>query len=254
MNFHFNDWLRRKLAGFEDFNYELESEQDFIKRTTYEPGKVYIVVKMMASDISYGIITQPVQIMIMSEENSLAITQSVFTEIAQNNNFTDTLVGTDYVKFQFTNPVVMSNFNDAMAGYRSLLYMTATLFIMTDVVDVNTVVIDDVTIYPLAFALGYTMTTDTQQINRTGEQIASSVKSVSGLSINMTVPTKYVEGGLLDKILQIINETSTDGGNDTFTISFNVGSINVSKDMKLTAVSLTSAPNNVPSMELGFIK
>lgn len=254
MAFHFKQWLEEKLVNY-GIDFEVALEQDFVKETTYATSKVYVVIKMLQdSKIFQDASTQPVQLMILCEENKIQETQTIFNDIATQSNMTayTDLVNGLYVKFTFTSPVVLNNFNEAFAGYRSLLYLTCSLFIMENIADVTELTIDDVAVQPLGFNLSYTMTPDTQQFNRaaTANYIATSVKNTSGLAVSMSVILK--NDTLTTKILNILNEVNS--GNDDFSISFKISGVSVSKTMKLTAFSVNTAPTQIPSTQLGFMK
>ena len=270
MNFHFNEWLTEKLyalgATYGDFDFEVMPELDFIKETYYKPGKIYVVTKALTPDLIYDDqLMQPYQILIMCEENTMELSQAVFTTIASTWNYKAYLSGGTFVKFQFTNPVVMSNFNEVKAGYRSILYMTTNLVIMENIADIEELKIDDEAIKPLGVNISYTMSPDTQQMNKSDTQkyISSSIKATSGFAISLSIPLKN-NSNLIKKITNIMAETdnsgtqNTDGisynGNNTFTISFKLVNITISKNTKLTAATINSAPNQIPSLQIGFIK
>lgn len=242
MSYNFSEWLREQLFTYDGFNFELVDEQDFIKMTQFEPDKVYVVVKMLTdSKIFNNASTQPIQIMILCSENDVPLTKSVFNDIATKWNMQGELKNGTFVKFSFTNVVDMSNFNEDFNGYKSILYTTCSLYIMDGIVDITDLKIDDVSIDSLGFNLAYNMSPDTQQLPNVSptEYIAKSVKSTSGLVIALTfIPTS---GTLLTKLTGILNETNT--GNEDFKVYFKIGTVEITKNMKLS--SLTNPDNAV---------
>ena len=263
MNFHFNEWLIEKIynlkSTYGDFDFEVMPELDFIKESYYKPTKIYIVTKALTPDlIQDDQIIQPYQILIMCGENELALSQSIFTTIAHNWNYKTNLSDGTFTKFQFTDPVVMSNFNEVKAGYRTILYMTCNLIIMENICDIKELKINNESINILSFNLSYSMSPDTQQMpNKDGSDkyISESIKATSGLSIGINIPLKNDKEFIVD-IIETIQELNT--GDETYNISFILELMGnnyiISKNMKLISCVLNSAPNQVPSLQVGFIK
>lgn len=275
MTFDYNKILRDNLAalqkelGLDSFNIEVDSEQSFIKTNDMKPDTIFVLTKELQNDRSIGVETQPLQIFILSEQDSLDSCRILFQEFAKRNNFVAFTSGNDWIKQQYTDPVVLSNFNTVDFGYRSVLYVSATLYIMKNVIDVSNVMIDGVSVLPLSFGMSYSMSANSQQL--TTEFISSSVKSVS--SFALTISIALLLNAPVKKILNIINETddtnNTDlevseriayDGNNPFVISFdlkvadNSYSLHMEKTVRLINGQLITAPNQVPSLQLGFVK
>lgn len=275
MTFDYNKILRDNLAalqkelGLDSFNIEVDSEQSFIKTNDMKPDTIFVLTKELQNDRSIGVETQPLQIFILSEQDSLDSCRILFQEFAKRNNFVAFTSGNDWIKQQYTDPVVLSNFNTVDFGYRSVLYVSATLYIMKNVIDVSNVMIDGVSVLPLSFSMSYSMSANSQQL--TTEFISSSVKSVS--SFALTISIALLLNAPVKKILNIINETddtnNTDlevseriayDGNNPFVISFdlkvadNSYSLHMEKTVRLINGQLITAPNQVPSLQLGFVK
>lgn len=285
MNFNYNELLKTELYnlqpvyGLDNYEFEVDSEQAFLKRKDLKPNTIYVLTKELQNDNSIGVDTQPVQILILTEQNSLEISKAFFTGFAKKFNFQevyqtytdeDNVTHNIWIKQQYSDPVVMSNFNTIDYGYRSVLYMSATLYIMYDIVDLKVLKIDGKSVKALTFSLAYTMTPNTQQVTGSTEFISKSVKSISSLAINLTIPT--VQSDLISKVLSIANETDTQqtteltyGGNENFNVYFELGNIPFGNsgaiddtgkvlNMKLVALNYETAINNIPAIRLGFTK
>ena len=260
MNFNYNDLLREKIYELQRtlgdnfaFKFEIDSEQSFLKRKDLEPETIYILTKDLQNDNSIGVDTQPVQILILTEQNSLDTTKFFFSELAKKYNFeaiSKTINGTNiWVKQQYSDPVVLSNFNAVDYGYRSIMYMSATLYIMYNVVDIKELTIDGVAITPLASSLSYSSSMNTQQFFT--RYIAQSVKSISTLSLTITVPV--VASDFITKIVNIMGEQTGYTGNEDFAVSFKLSGVTFNVNMKLVSTQFTTAPNQVPSMVIGMM-
>ena len=283
MSYDFNELLRNEIIQLKqeyaiDCDFIIESEQMFIKRDVLKPDTIYLLTRELQNDNSIGVDTQPIQILILSEQDSLDICKGFFSAFAKKFNFVesfdtyteDNTTHTIWVKQQYADPVVLSNFNTIDCGYRSVLYMSATFYIMYDIVDLKDLKIDGDDFKALTFSLAYSMTPNTQQITGASEFISKSVKSVSSLAITLTIPA--VKSNLLTKVLSIANETDTQqsteltyGGNEDFNFYFELGDISFGNsgaiddtnkvlNMKLTALNYETAINNIPAIRLGFVK
>lgn len=282
MNFNYNELLRNQIIQLKneyaiDCNFIVEDEQMFIKRDVLTPDTIYLLTRELQNDNSIGVETQPIQILILTEQNSLDISKGFFDAYAKKFNFVEFKGVEDghsiWVKQQYSDPVVLSNFDEVSYGYRSVLYMSATLYIMYDVVDLSEFSIDGDSYTPLTFDLSYSMTPNTQQTTGTNEYISKSVKSVSALSLNITIP--MIQSDLISKVLSILAETddtTTDasdslsyGGNENFYLYFKLGDVQFGNSgalddtakelkMKLIVAQIGTAINNIPAIRLGFSK
>jgi len=266
MSYHYEDELNKALLkiqnelGLDKVSFVVEPEQLFAKRNSLDPNKIFVVVKYLASDIDVNEKTQPVQVLILAEQNSLDMTRIIFTELAKRYNFTvyaDTTNGF-YVKYQYSDPVVLSNFNEVSFGYRSILYLGVTLRIMENVVDVGVtssgkyypgcIMIDSEILKPTAFSIAYTMTPNTQQLAT--EKISSSVKSVSGFSISLSF--NMIESTLLTNLINTLGETKT--GNEDYSITFELDGVSITKSMKIVSTDMIFTPGGFPELRIGLLK
>ena len=281
MNFRYENYLASALNQLieDDTKIEVDEEKAFLKIKDLDPSTIYVVLKYLTNDKEQGAETQPVQMMILAKDDTDETTQTtkeLFKTFTDRYNwkveyyqYTDEDgTHTEYVKQQYSDPVVLSNFNSVTFGYRSVLYVSVNLFLLDKVVDLRGLQIDSIDITALTFSLSYTMTPNTQQ--KPSEFIASSVKSVSGLSIALSTP--MVENAVITKILSIMNETdvqleseNTYGGNEDFEFSFYIGQVlfgkvdSTDEDQKVLKLKLISAQimtsiNAIPSIQLGFQK
>ncbi len=255
MNYDFESYLFEKLShiaielNYTDVNIYVSEEQNFAKMDKLTPDSIYIVVKYLSSNIEYYTETLPIQILVLSEQNSLEKAQMIMNKFANDYNWQVIIDGNTYIKQQYNSPVVLNNYVEVGYGYRSVLYATGTLYVMENVVDVTDVKIDNADIKPLSFSINYSMSTNTQQLP--SEEIASSLKTVSTFAITMTVP--MVTSNVVNKIIGILNEGIN--GNTPFKLSFKCGTATIEKlEMRLISAQITTAPNQVPGLQLGFMK
>lgn len=270
MNYNFEDYLFNKLSRIAvelntGVNIYISEEQNFAKMNELEPNNVYVVIKYLSSSIEYYAETMPIQILVLSEQNSFEKAQMIMNKFANDNNWQAIVDNGTHIKQQYNSPVVLNNYVEVSYGYRSVLYVTGTLYIMENVVDVTNVKINNEDLKPLSFNISYSMSTNTQQLPN--EEIASSLKTVSTFAVTLTIPMRELKDspGLITDVMEIIDETTT--GNKEFELSFNCGLYNrdelsqtygqaipIIKTMRLTSAQIITAPNQVPSLQLGFMK
>ena len=265
MNYDFETYLITKLNMIKDdlgldINIYAAVEQNFAKMEQPGPKDIFIVIKYLSSSIQFDAETMPIQILVLSEENSLDKARMLMNKFANDYNWQIITDNSTWIKQQYSSPVVMNNYVEVGHGYRSVLYISGTLYIMENIVDVKNVTIDDKPVTPLSFNVSYSMSTNTQQI--TSDYIASSVKTVSTFALTMTIP--MLESELVTKVMKILDEQNTFDGNNSFAISFECGleqTVNeqivskpISKTMRLISAQITTAPNQVPGLQLGFMK
>lgn len=260
MNYDFETYLLGRLINIKDeidenFNVFVSDEQAFVKQKDFGPKSIYVIVKKLASDIEFdGIIeTMPIQLIVISEGNSMDVAKEIMERFANQYNWKMIDDGTIHVKQQYSSPVVLSNFNEVGYEYRSVLYVSGTLYVMQNIVDVKNLTIDGLGYIPLAFSINYSMSTNTQQLPASGNEtnyIAKSLKTVSTFSLAITLP--MIDTSVVYKVMEILNEQKS--GNEDFAISFVCDGLTISKIMRLTSVQIITAPNQVPSLQLGFMK
>ena len=273
MTYDFKNYLFEKLTNIAvnlDFRDEqgnpdpvsiyVADEQNFAKMEQFTPNTIYVVIKYLSSDIQYDAETMPIQILVLSEQDSLDKAKMLMNKFANDYNWQIITDSGTWIKQQYSSPVVLNNYVEIGHGYRSVLYVSGTLYIMENIVDVKNVTIDDKPVTPLSFNVSYSMSTNTQQI--ASDYIASSVKTVSTFALTMTIP--MLESELVTKVMKILDEQNTFDGNNSFAISFECGLEQtennqvvpkpISKTMRLISAQITTAPNQVPGLQLGFMK
>lgn len=262
MKFDYETYLLEKLTQIknnfafeEDVNIFVNKEQNFAKIDKVTPNSIYIVIKYLSSSIEYYTETMPIQILVLSEQNSLEKAQMIINKFAETYNWNVIEENGTYIKQQYNSSVVLNNYVEVSYGYRSVLYITGTLFIMENVVDVKEIVIDGYGPYkPLNFNIAYSMSTNTQQLSN--KQIATSRKTVSTFAITMSIPMVHIDNNISDDVVsRAINILNGDeNGDDAFQIEFTLDTVTFNKDMRLISVQIITAPNSVPSLQLGFME
>lgn len=268
MNYNYNNWFAENLIilktqlGLSEYDISVESEKTFLTHER-KPNTIYVITKYLASNIEFNTEIQPIQVVILSEENSLEATKLLFNKFAEEWNWKVSIDNTTFIKHQYTKPVVMSNFNEVGFGYRSVLYMSVNLTIMEGVLDVKQLSIDNNVYNPISFSMVYSASLDPQQMPN--KYIAESIKKASTFMVSLTIA--MTDNALVNKILSIIAETDTTGsgpsetqfglygGNENFNFTITLrNNFSFSKVLKLNSAQINTAINQAPSLSLTFMR
>ena len=267
MNFRYDIYLQQQLeiiardVGLGDYIFDVAEEREFAKKKI-EPNKIYVIVKYLASQLIKGAKTQPIQLLILTEQNDIQNTLIIFNQLASRLNFNSFTADDEYIKEQYTSPVVLSNFNQVAYGYRAVMYMTVNLFVLEQVADVEGFTIDGNNVDILSFNLSYAMTGDTQQ--RANEKLSTTVRSTSAVTIALTFGSN--DNALLSKILQVVSGNTS--GNQNFIIRFSINGVAMGNTvvldandeevdryylMKLSTFAFVSSPAQVPVISVSLM-
>ena len=150
----YQNWMRDRLnevknsLDFNDYAIEVFNEQDYAKRRSILPKTITVITRFLASSMIFNVKTQPIQILIVAEENGLATANSILSKFCEQWNFVTTKESTTAVKHQYSTPVVLNNFNLIGMGLRSVLYISANLNILDNLLDMTDI---KVNLDPLSF-------------------------------------------------------------------------------------------------------
>ena len=273
MNFDYEAWLNLKFAQIINnlnlnVNFKISNEQLFVNDKNKEPDTLYIVYKQLVGPNSFGVRTLPYQIVVLSEQNQLEIAQTICDTFVSEQNFAVTKEGDTLVKHSYQQYSVMSNFNQIDVGARTILYIPAVLQVMdglsflrvgtsygqikihrdawNEFADTDN---GDILIKYLGLSIDYSMAGDTQQF--TTEELAQTEKSTATLAISILIPV--YNNRFCNEALKIMTGNNDLAGNTAFTVSFNIGDVSITKDMKITAVHFEDTPNEAPGLRIGMM-
>ena len=273
MDFDYEGWLYDAISsiisnlGYE-VSFKISEEQMFVKDKDKKHDVIYIVYKQMTGLNSFGVASVPYNILFMSEENQLEMAKDIANHFAMENNFAIVKSGGSLIKHEYSQPSVMSNFNQIDIGVRSIIYVPATLTVMSGlafleynneygVIHVGNPYNEN--IRPLGFNIAYSMTPDTQALP--SNEIAKSKKSVATLALSLTVPLYSDKAFLVGKKVSnnwtkrgILHVMSGDLPGDTaFSFSFKYKNIDYNLSVRLISASLEETPTEAPGLKLGFM-
>lgn len=110
-------------------NIVLSNEQQFVKSDQRDKNTIYIVVKVLPAQITFGQRIVPFTINAVSENNKIEMCQRLLNEFANTYNLKSSNLDEHIITQTYTTPAISSNFNEVYSGYRSLFYMSGTFLI-----------------------------------------------------------------------------------------------------------------------------
>lgn len=268
MNWNYEEYVKEQIQhavsdlSITGYTFEVCTEQIFVNMESLSPTTVYVVIKYLSSTNTLDAIEQPVQLLVFCEDNQIQVSQMVFSKFVSSNNFKEIIEGNEYIKQDYREPVVLSNFNQTAYGYRTIMYISGTLFLMEGIIDISSFTIkvgenDAEKVRPIRFNIAYSMTPNTQPVP--SDKLATSVKSVATFSLSFNVPltSKY---NFITTLANIMNGSLS--GNTSLELSFKLGSVkfgyfetgDAKLEMKVVSVQVTTAINEIPSIQIGLIK
>lgn len=136
MEFNYKSYLYDKLKNLTASSIEVVDELDFKLNTD-----IKIIIKYLTGTIYKKTKIQPIQIYVLNDDLEEAkMLMETFTETYSQSR---EKIDFNYFKQVYTTPVVLDNFMQIKNRQMSALYLTATLTILEDVVDISKIVIDD---------------------------------------------------------------------------------------------------------------
>lgn len=127
--------MSTNLDYYNQYHFEISNEQFFVDDDDREPNNIYIVIQFLPADIDYGQTVLPFTIRAVSEENGVAAAQKLLLEYAQIYNLTEKKdeINNKVVFQSYTTPNVSSNFETIYDGFRSILTMSGTILLSSNI-------------------------------------------------------------------------------------------------------------------------
>lgn len=253
----YETWLANQIKivqkdlGLDNFNFYIYTEQVFQESTPILREKdIILVIKYFSSNKTFAATTQPIQIIALSEQNGLQVAQIILKSLAGKINFQayPNLPSVGYcTKTELSDPTVMSNFNVVGYGFRSALYISGTLFILEDYIDVDWITVDGENLQFISFNFAYSMSGDTQAFS--DAEISKTIKSVSTIVFSIVVPSK--KSAFFNKARKVA--TGKSSGNSSFILKFSLNGEEEEYETKLANFQLSTAPGSVPGIQIGLM-
>jgi hypothetical protein len=244
--------LNQLLVDFDisDYKIKVYDEKSYQDEVT-DPKTISVVIKYLTGTILYTSTVLPMQFMVMAEENSIEIAKMLIEAYAQINNFTNIVIDNNFIKQAFSTSAVVNNFNSVGSGFRSVLFMSATLTITGSVVDIKTLVIDTVETKFISSSLSYNSEPDSQPFPSSNLNI--SVKRFSSVALSLQVP--HTNSAFCQKVINILKGTVS--GNTKFAMTITLSdpsNTTIVNNFLLVSVNLNTTAGDLPTLQLAFAR
>lgn len=214
-----------------------------------KPDNITVVIKYLTGTILYTSTILPIQFMVICEENSLQIAKMLMDTYAEQNNFKSVTIDSNFVKQSFSTTSVVNNFNPVGVGFRSLIFMSATLTITGDVVDVTALSVDGVAVKFISASMSYGADPDTQPFP--SEKLNVSVKRFASLSFALQVP--HTNSAFCQKVINIMRGNTS--GNTKFSMVITLSnSVTVTQDFLMVSSTFNTTAGDLPTIQIGFVR
>jgi len=261
MAFDYEEYLLNKLfqcrneLGLEDCDIKISSERSFVMPKD-KNTLLFIIKKLTGSYVFQNILTQPLQIIVYSEMQTMNNAMQIldlFAKKYNNNSFYDnnTLIKQNYDTVVSLRPML-----GVENGFKASLYCYGNLTIMENVSDIKNLTfnyMDGSTqkselVNALSTSLGYSAVLNTTKIS--GQELSTSLKQEAGLTLTLTLPQTDSE---LCKKLNAISLGEING-NYLFNFTFEIYNATKTLNFVLTTYVLNSNTTDAPALQLTFTR
>lgn len=234
---------------------KIEAEEKFDIDSLEENSKtIYVIVNFLEATLPYGQIILPVNFNILSERNSINITQKLFFDYAQNYNLK--LDNSKSIRQYYTTPTLSSTFNEEGNGFRSVFSLSASFLITENILDIDKIEYqnDDGTFEELkiiAFLPTYQAQVDSQAFSE-NESKCISVGMIG--SIVFSVSLYPINNELFTKVQNILWKNGSVNTDFKFKITFKNGYESDILNCKLVDYSPTYQLGEIPVASITFCR
>lgn len=230
-------------------NYEIFDEQEFANKEV-EEDKIYIILTAKPGTDFYKSSVVPVDINIVSEQNTLQVAKQLADFFGTEWTLEDTLIGITnaYIQQAYTTPTVQTNFEEIDNGYRSIVSFTGTFVIAYNILSINSILIDGVEVKVAGLSMTFTNSPDPQPFY-TSKTRVKTINKFGSFSINITVET--IDSAFMNKVNSITLGDATINNNFLFAFSLGTQSL-LDGNLKLIDWHFTQNKGEIPQATMTF--
>lgn len=245
--------LNQLLVDFDMNEYTIKVfDEKSYQDEVIDSKTITVVIKYLTGTILYTSTVLPLQFMVMAEENSMEVAKMILEAYAQNNNFKNVTIDGNFVKQSFSTAAVVNNFNPVGSGFRSVMFMSATLTVTGSVVDIQTLVVDTVETSFISAVLSYNADPDSQPFPSTSP-LNISVKRFASLAFSLQIP--HTNSAFCQKVVNIMRGNTS--GNTKFNMVItlnNTGNTVINYNFLLVSANFNTTAGDLPTLQLSFAR
>ena len=249
-----------------DLVLKIWNERDFEQASgTLVPTDktVNIIVKSLANDISYYVITQPYEISVWSEANDIQETQALLDDFTTRNNFfQQALIETNssgisqlnIYKHSYSSPIMLDPFEEQGIKIRAMFLVSANITEVQNVADlksslgnIGSLTINGVDYLVTNFSLSMVSNPNTRMIKNV--ELSSSIIEGSVITMSFTTPS------IINTLTaSVFNQMNGSYSSDTqYEVKFYLGGISFDYYMRISSVGFATQPDSVPALVIGMV-
>jgi hypothetical protein len=233
-----------------DFNLIVSEEQSYFEKGEITSNTLVVVYKFLSGLQQFNSTSLPVQIMMLSEQNSLDKAKNIMQIFAETKNLTSFSDGSDYVKQSYATPVVMTNYLGVGAGYRSLIYVSGTLVITESVKDFTSITIGGVATQVQGLQVSYSASPSTIPLPDVNIELAQSTKQIAVLTLSFSLP--LLNTTFCNNLLGMLNVSFS--GSTKFSVSMVFGNTTITHNFLVSQLSINAQPGQIPQLLIGMVR
>jgi hypothetical protein len=155
------------------YEFKVVEEASFDDRTETDKT-ILVVVKYLTGIIMSSSVAYPIQLMVYAEANGIEVARYILDTFATTKSMTAFIRNFKYYKQTYSTSVVMSQFNPGPDGFRGMLYLSGTLVVTENILDVSYIKVMGKKITTNNVTISYNAQPDNQRID--GQEINTTLK------------------------------------------------------------------------------
>jgi hypothetical protein len=159
---------------------------------------ILVVVKYLTGIIMSSSVAYPVQLMVYAEANGIEVARYILDTFATTKSMTAFIRTFKYYKQTYSTSVVMSQFNPGPDGFRGMIYLSGTLVVTENIMDIAYIKVMGKTITTNSVSISYNAQPDNQRVE--GQEINTTLKHSASVMIQFdTINIDDVADGTLSQ-------------------------------------------------------
>jgi hypothetical protein len=157
---------------------------------------ILVVVKYLTGIIMSSSVAYPLQLMVYSEANGMEVARYILDTFATTKSMTSFIRNFKYYKQTYSTSVVMSQFNPGPDGFRGMIYLSGTLVVTENIMDIAYIKVMGKRITTNSVSISYNAQPDNQRVE--GQEINTTLKHSASVMIQFdTINIDDVADGTL---------------------------------------------------------
>jgi hypothetical protein len=240
------------------YEFKVVEEASFADPTETD-RTILVVVKYLTGIIMASSVAYPVQLMIYAEANGIDIARYILDTFATTKSMTAFIRNFKYYKQTYSTSVVMSTFNPGPDGFRGMLYLSGTLVVTENILDVAYIKIMGKKITANSVSISYNAQPDNQRVE--GQEINTTLKHSASVMLQFdTINIDDVADGTLvgNRFYTALKNlrNGTISGNTTFLVELYKADDTLYESYTMLVINQANiyVPGDLPRIQITMMK